>query len=156
MAVAISTLSPTQLRAPANPLAVAGNVVFTKQCTVQVPAATTAETMDTGMYVDPGTVVLGAVIDVDTTYGATATLSLKTETAGVVFVAAKTVTVVGGEQCTIAANKGVISPSSATAKDQIQLILAAAASPASVTNITITLICASIKEPLSPYTTQNT
>lgn len=158
MAVAISTLTPTQLRAPANPLAVAGNAVFVKQCTVTVPASTTAETMDTGMYVEPGTLVIGAVLDTDTTYGATATLSLKSKTAGVVFVAAKTLTVVGGEQCTIAANKGVVCPSSATANDQIQLLLAAADSPASETNITITLVCVSIRDmaDASVYQTQNT
>jgi len=156
MAIAFSAITGmVQNRAPANPLAVGGNILYARQIQVVVPASTTVATLDLGYYVDPGTLVVGAVIDTDTSLG-TSTLSLKTETAGVVFVAAKTVTVVGGEQCTIAANKGVISPSSATAKDQLQLILAAATSPASVVTLDITLYLADVGPVESPYGTKGT
>ena len=157
MAIAFDAVTGlAEKRAPANPNAAKGNIVYARQFQVTVPASTTVATLDTGLYVAPGTMVHDCVIDTDTTYGATATLSLKTETAGIVFVAAKKVEVVGGQNSTIAANKGVISPSSATALDQIQLILAAASSPASETVLDITLYLSDIGPVESTYETFDT
>lgn len=156
MAIAFSATTCTEVKAPANPVAVKGNVTYTKQFQVTVPASTTAAELDTGVYLPPGTLVLGCVIDTPTTFGATATLALATETANVVFVAAANVQTTGGQQMTIAANKGVAVPTSATADDQIQLALASAASPASDLVLTVTLVCASIVDDQSTYSTYST
>ena len=140
MAIAFSAITGiSELRAPANPVAAKGNVTFTRSVEVVVPASTTVAALPLGLYLSPGTQVIAASLDTDTTFGATSTLALSTSTS--TFVAAKTLTVTGGEQCTLAANKGVVVPSSATADSEVSLTLAAATSPASEVTVKVTLLC---------------
>ena len=154
MAIAFSAITGIkELRAPANPSAAKGNVAFSRSVEVIVPASTTVAALPIGLMLDPGTVVLGAILDTDTTFGATSTLALSTSTS--IFVAAATLTVTGGVQATIAANKGVVVASSATAALEVSLTLAAATSPASEVTVRVTLICANIGpvESRSTYST---
>lgn len=140
MAIAFSAISGiTELRAPASPVAVKGNVTYSRSVEVVVPASTTIAALPLGLMLPPGTQVIAASLDTDTTFGATATLALSTSTS--IFVAAKKLTVTGGEQCTLAANKGVVVPSSATADSEVSLTLAAASSPASEVTVRVTLVC---------------
>ncbi len=152
MAIAFSAITGvSELPAPANPAASKGNVTFTRMAKIVVPASTTVAVLPIGISLAPGTVVLGAVIDTDTSFGATSTLALSTSTS--TFVAARKVTLTGGETCTIAANLGVVVPTSATANSAVSLALAAASSPASEVTVYVTLFCASIKPVESLYTT---
>lgn len=141
MAIAFSAIVPSELRAPANPIAVKGNTLYTRTFRVVVPASTTVATLVIGSL-PAGTLVVGAVIDTDTTFGATSTLALSTSES--IFVAAAVQTVLGGEQKTIAANKGVAVKSSTIAGLDLNLILAAASSPASEVIVDVTLVLCSI------------
>ena len=141
MAIAFSAVPVTEERvggAPSNKV----NTCYTRTFEAVVPASSTAATLPLG-FLAPGTVVLSAVIDTDTSFGATATLALATGTS--TFVVARKVSVTGGEACAIAANKAVAVPTSATADAAVNLVLAAAASPASVVTVRVTLVCSELE-----------
>jgi len=150
MAIAFSAITDiTEQRAPANPVAAKGNVAYTRSVKVVVPASTTAAALPLGLFLPPGTQVVAASLDTDTSFG-TSTLALSTATS--TFVAAKVLTVTGGEQCTIAANKGVVVPSSATADSEVSLTLATASSPASEVTVVVNLVCVGISIDAGPTT----
>jgi hypothetical protein len=153
---AFDDVDVTELRAPANPLAVKGNTVYTRTVRFIVATSSTVAAGDlTGLKLPPGTMVIAAIIDTDTSFGST-TLALSTETSSKIFVAAKAVTVTGGESCVIAANLGVVVPSSATADDQVILTLGAATSPASEVEVELTLVLMAIGPVESTYETYDT
>ena len=141
MAIALSAVVPVEKRAPANPLAVKGNVAYTRKFRLVIPASTTAAAVVLGQL-ESGTLVVGVVFDTDTSLGAT-TLALSTTDA--TLVAAAVQTVIGGEQKTIAANAGVAVKTSSDALD-LTLTSAVAATPASEVILDVTLLCVSIKE----------
>ena len=151
MAIALSAVVPVEKRAPANPVAVKGNTLYTRQFRLVIPASTTAAAVVLGQL-PSGTVVVGIVIDTDTSLGAT-TLELKTTDA--TFMAAVVVTATGGKQMTIAAGLGVAVKSSSDALD-LTLTSAVAATPASEVIVDVTLILASIGPVESTYATQQT
>jgi hypothetical protein len=153
MAIAFSAVPVVEGRAPANPLAVKGNGMYTRTFRCTVPASTTVATLPIG-WLPPGTMVVAATIDKDTSLGATSTLSLSTSEQ--VFVAAKNDTVTGGVGQIIVDNKNLVVKSSTAAGLAVNLILAAATSPASIIVIDVTLVLASVLPPEDTYTTQST
>ena len=151
MAIAFSAVPVVEQRAPANPVATKGNTAYTRKFRCVIPASTTVASLVLGKL-PTGTLVQGIVVDTDTTLGATARLTLLTTDS--TFMAAVAQTVVGGEQKTIAANKGVAVKSSSDELD-LTLQLSAASSPASEVVIIVTLTLASFDENAG-YATQNT
>ena len=80
MAIAFSAITALKnLRAAANPLAAAGNIVFNRCVEIIIPASTTVGTLPLGLELPPGTQVLAASLDTDTSLG-TSTLALSTPT----------------------------------------------------------------------------
>jgi len=149
MAIAFSAIVPVEKRAPANPVAAKGNVAYTRQFRVVVPASTTAAALVIGTL-PPGTLVVGCVFDTDTSF-ATSTLELKTSTS--TFIADAVQTATGGTQKTIATGLGVAVPSSATAAADLTLTLGTATSPASEITLDVTLVLASILPVENTYET---
>lgn len=126
------------------PLSYRGNVVYSRVVKFTIPADSTVATGDlTGLKLPPGTVVLGGSIKPSATLGSS-TIALKTETAGVTFVAAAVVTAERG--LAIAAGSELAVPTSATADDQVQCVIAAATTPSSDIVVELTLILASVGE----------
>jgi hypothetical protein len=152
MAIAFSAVPVVEGRAPANPLAVKGNGMYTRTFRCTVPADTTAATLPIG-WLPPGTVVVAASIDADTSL-ATTTLALSTSEQ--TFVAAKVQTVTGGEGCIIVANKNVVVKCSTSAGLAVNLVAATATTPSSVIVVDVTLVLASILPPEDTYSTQST
>jgi hypothetical protein len=152
MAIALSAVVPVELRAPANPVASKGNVTYTRSFRLTIPVSTTAAALVLG-GLPPGTAVVAAYMDTDTSFGSH-TIALSTATS--TFVAAKAVTATGGYQLTLAANTGVVVPSSATADGVLTITTATGASPASIVVADITLVLASIGPVESTYETYDT
>jgi hypothetical protein len=152
MAIAFSAIVPVEKRAPANPVAVKGNTVYTRKFRVVIPSATTAAALVIGQ-VPPGTVVLGAVFDTDTSLAAV-TLELKTAESTFIVTTTNTLTVVGGVQQTIAVKKGVISKSTNT--EDIDLTLTpSATTPSSEITLDVILTMVTFDEN-EGYTTKDT
>jgi hypothetical protein len=151
MAIAFSAIVPAEKRAPANPVAVKGNTLYTRAFRVVIPASTTAASLVIGKLAS-GTLVHDVVFDTDTSLGAS-TLALSTTDSALV--AATTLTVTGGKQMTRAAGLGVAVKSSSADLD-LTLALATASSPASEVTLDVTLVCSGIGPVEDTYTTQST
>lgn len=151
MAIAFSAIVPDEKRAPANPVAVKGNTLYTRAFRVVVPASTTVADLVLGKLAK-GTLVHDVVMDTDTSFG-TSTLALKTTDA--TFVAATTLVTTGGKQMTRAAGLGVAVKSSSDDLD-LTLTLGTAPSPASEVTLDITLVCSGIGPVEDTYATQST
>ncbi len=151
---AFTDVTVTEKRNRPNPVAARGNVIYSRTVTFTIPASSTVATGDlTGLKLPPGTLVLGGSIKPSATLG-TSTVALKTETAGVTFVAAATVT--AERSLTIGDGVGLAVPTSATADDQVQLVLGTATSPASAISVELTLVLCGIGPVNNKYTTYTT
>lgn len=140
---AIAAMTVTEKKTAANPVAVKGNAIYTRTVTFVIAASVTAGTADlTGLALPPGTLILGGSLKPSQDFGDTATLAFKTKTAGVTFCAAA---VRRAEASIIPADSNALAvPTTATADDTVQVVLAAAAAPASDTTFTLTLVCAPV------------
>ena len=142
----------TEKRNSPNALMIRGNCVYSRTVEFVVPASSTVATGDlTGLKLPPGTLVLGGFIKPSATLG-TSTVALKTETAAVTFVAAAVATAERGLAIAAAATLAV--PTSATADDQVQLVIASATTPAAAITVELTLILSTVGAPVGGYTTQ--
>lgn len=152
---AIAAMAYTEKRTRGADAAAKSNNVYTRVVTFVIPASVTAGTADiTGLTLPPGSLLLGGSLKPSQDFGDTATLAFKTKTAGVTFSAAATRR--AEASLIVAAGQELAVPTSATAEDTIQVVLAAAAAPASDTTFELTLVIAPAGAQPVKYTTKST
>lgn len=134
-----------------NQVAAKGNVAYSRSVEMVFDASEGAGTFDV-CDLPPGTVVLGVVLDTDTSFGAT-TIALATATGGITVVSAATLTTTGGVAAAI--NDAMAVQNVAGADDTLQLTTSAA-SPASEVKLNVTLILAALGPVDNVYETYTT
>ena len=138
MAAGVSSI--TEVRGKAASKVNAPVSFFQRVISFVVNASTTAATYDlTGATLPPGTAVLGVVLSPSATLG-TSTIALQTKTATAVIAAAATLT--AERSATVTTPLAV--PTTVTANDTLQLVVATATTPASDITIVATLLCAAV------------
>jgi hypothetical protein len=152
-----TALVTAERKTTASDVAVKGNVVYARTFTFQSNASdTVAGPIDiTGIKVPPGVLFLGGVVKPTKTSDGTVlstgstTLAFNTKTAGVTFSAATAYTAEAAMPVTV----GLITPTTATADDTLQVTTASATLPAFAMTFYVTLLFAPVGIEPAPYTT---